>query len=406
MGVLPGRRQDQRGGAPARCTVAVLVAAILTLGVMLAGASGCASLGRAAGATAPPGTEGAPGGTSAVKNDPADSTDARAAEQELVPYAGPMENIFFHPLIIYPERAFDGDSLSQGYDDWFVTVPEFKKILQALYRNDYILIDIRSLYEIREQDGKTVVERRSLRLPRGKKPLILSVDDLNYYDYMRENGNATRLVLDGEGNVAAESVDSKGETAVSTDDEIIPIVDAFVRLHPDFSLNGAKGVIALTGHQGILGYRTNKSDAPGDQEEREGAERVVERLKATGWAFASHGWGHLPLARISQAVLERDTRRWEDQVEPLVGPTPIYVFPHGSRVPASDTRMRYLMDRGFRVFLSVGPSPYLEATPNYLLMDRRHVDGMALRTQRKLLLPLFDAGEVMDPARLAPSPRP
>lgn len=399
MGVLPDCRQDRRGGAPPRYVVAAVVAAMLTMGVMLAGASGCASLGRAAGAAASTRTERAPGGASAVKNDPADSADARATEQELVPYDGPVEHIFFHPLIPYPERAFDGDSLSQGYDDWFVTVPEFKEILEALYRNDYILIDIRDLYEIRKQDGKTEVERRSLRLPQGKKPLILSVDDLNYYDYMRENGNASRLVLDGNGEVAAESVDLSGEKVVSRDNEVVPIVNAFVQEHPDFSFRGAKGIIALTGYQGILGYRTDRLTSSGYGEERAEAMQVVQRLKDTGWSFASHGYGHLDAARISYAVLTRDTERWKREVEPLVGPTPLYVFPHGSRVPSADPKFRYLEQAGFRVFLSVGPRPYLEIARDHILMDRRHVDGLALRTQRSLLLDLFDANQVLDPVR-------
>ena len=31
--------------------------------------------------------------------------------------------------------------------------------------------------------------------------------------------------------------------------------------HPDFSLNGQKGVVALTGYNGVLGYRTNETDS-------------------------------------------------------------------------------------------------------------------------------------------------
>jgi|GEM_PF-658376 len=387
-------------------------AAAVTLVVLLMGFTGCTGVGRAATAQAGS-SSAAPTGPAAAAPEPptgapspGQQTGEGPAGPDLVPYDGPVENLFFHPLVVYPERAFDGDSLSQGYDDWFVTVPEFKNILEALYRNGYVLIDIRDLYDLSEQDGKTLLERRQLRVPRGRKPLILSVDDLNYYDYMRDNGNARRLVLNAEGDVAAESTNALGQTVVSTDDEVIPILDAFVREHPEFSLRGARGVIALTGYQGILGYGTHEPKAPGYEAERQDALRVAARLKATGWVFASHGWGHLPLARISQGVLQRDTERWKDQVEPLAGSTPIYVFPHGSRVPMGDAKMHYLEEQGFRVFLSVGPSPYLESTRSYLLMDRRHIDGIALRTQRRLLLPLFDAKQVIDSRRPAPAARP
>lgn len=38
----------------------------------------------------------------------------------------------------------------------------------------------------------------------------------------------------------------------------MPILNKFVKEHPDFSLNGEKGVVALTGYEGVLGYRTNE----------------------------------------------------------------------------------------------------------------------------------------------------
>jgi peptidoglycan/xylan/chitin deacetylase (PgdA/CDA1 family) len=52
---------------------------------------------------------------------------------------------------------------------------------------------------------------------------------------------------------------------------------------------------------------------------------VVRRLQETGWSFASHGWGHLNAQKVSLATLVRDTARWKAEVEPLVGPTFVYV---------------------------------------------------------------------------------
>lgn len=36
-------------------------------------------------------------------------------------------------------------------------------------------------------------------------------------------------------------------------------VEAFIQEHPDFSNNGARGILGLTGYNGILGYRTDDS---------------------------------------------------------------------------------------------------------------------------------------------------
>ena len=41
------------------------------------------------------------------------------------------------------------------------------------------------------------------------------------------------------------------------DYDMVPLIDRFVEEHPDFSYHGHKGIIALTGYNGILGYRTD-----------------------------------------------------------------------------------------------------------------------------------------------------
>ncbi len=110
-------------------------------------------------------------------------------KEELVEYKGIVEHIFFHPLIIYPEKAFDGDYLSKGYNDWFVTVYEFKKIIESLYQKDYILVDINDTFDTAEICGTKMLVRKNLMIPKGKKPLIISIDDMNYYEYMISNGN-------------------------------------------------------------------------------------------------------------------------------------------------------------------------------------------------------------------------
>jgi hypothetical protein len=316
----------------------------------------------------------------------------------LVPYTGAVQHIFFHPLIAYPSRAFDGDGMARGYNDWFVTVKEFVPMLKSLYQHDFILIDIRTLSE-RGSDGN--LHANSLQLPPGKKPLVLSIDDLNYYAYMRENGNVDRLVLDGKGRVETESTDEKGERVRSRTNEIIPLLDDFVADHPDFSFHGAKGLIALTGYEGILGFRTNDKTASNYAQERASAIAVAERLTATGWAFASHGWGHLDAAKISYNGFATDTRRWKAEVEPLIGSSSIYVYPFGSTLLPSDPKFQFLREQGFTLFCGIGPNPFLEVRPSYVRMDRRHIDGIALHSQQRLLQDLFDADAVIDPVRPA-----
>ncbi|WP_010250318.1 polysaccharide deacetylase family protein [Acetivibrio cellulolyticus] len=320
---------------------------------------------------------------------------------ELVTYKGTIQHIFFHPLIAYTERAFDNDSMSKGYNDWMVTVKEFKKILESLYKKDFILVAYRDVYETKNENGKIVLAKKELKLPAGKKPLIVSIDDLNYYDYMLENGNVYKLVLDENGDVATYSVAPDGKEIISMDNEIVPILDTFVEQHNNFSFNGAKGIIASTGYEGILGYRTNKLDSLDYEKEKSEALKVVKRLKETGWTFACHGYGHLDDVKVSRERFERDTERWKKEVETLVGPTQIYIYPYGSAFSHKDPRLKYLLNNGFNILCSVGIDDYLEKYEDCALIDRKNIDGYSFRHHSEKLKDLFDVNEVIDSARPA-----
>jgi len=328
-----------------------------------------------------------------------ETASVECKEPVFIEYKGAIRHIFFHPLIIYPEIAFDGDSLSEGYNDWFVTVKEFKKILDSLYAKDYILVDMSKLYEITEQDGKSKIVKKKLMLPEGKKPLIISVDDINYYDYMKENGNAHKLVINAEGNVAAYSISPDGQENIECDNEIVPIIDKFVKQHPDFSLESAKGILALTGYAGILGYHTEDADSLEYGKEKEEASKVVERLKETGWSFACHGYGHLHSKKVSLDRLKKDTVKWKAEVEAIVGPTGIYIYPYGEEIPVRDPKFQMLMSEGFKIFCPVGNTGFQIVTGEYVQMDRMNIDGFAFNHRKEKLSDMFDVDNVVDDIR-------
>ena len=320
-------------------------------------------------------------------------------KEQLVVYSGPIQHIFFHPLIAYPELAFDDDSLAKGYNDFFITIPEFTEIIDSLYAKGFVLADPSYLFANIIENGKAKIQQKELLLPEGKKPLILSIDDLNYYEYMQKNGNVHKLIIDQQGNIATLSFNLSGQQVIAHDNEIIPILDNFIEQHPDFSYHGAKGVIALTGYQGIFGYRTNLKDSSTYQQERDTVQKVVEKLKATGWSFASHSYGHPDVKKISLDKLKHDTLRWKEEVEPLTGPTNIYIYPYGSSVLPGDPKFQYLLESGFNILASVGPRAYLKVAPDYVMMDRRHIDGIALQKQKSTLMDLFDPNPVIDKVR-------
>ena len=331
-----------------------------------------------------------------------------------VPYEGIVEHLFFHPVIAYPELAFDGDDQASGLDDFMVTVDEYLKILQSVYDRGYVLVDIADVWsEAAGEDGQPKMVRNTLYLPEGKKPLILSYDDTNYYPYMLENGFAYKLIIGEDGLIWSWGKDPQGQEVVSQDLDAIPILDKFVREHPDFSPFGAKGCLSLTGYEGILGYRTQTdtkswSDAQeaARQKEREAVKPIIDELKRTGWTFGSHTWGHIRLGSKSLEAIQADTQRWADEVGSLVGPTNVIFYPHGERPDGNDWQetgpvFRYLQSQGFRIFASVGINSfsYIKKDISAVICDRLHPDGTTLRGSDKVLgwySQFYDARDIID----------
>lgn len=329
-------------------------------------------------------------------------------------YDGIVEHLFFHPVVAYPELAFDGDAQSDGIDDYMVTADEYRKILQSVYDRGYVLVDIADVWsEVTGEDGQPTMVRNTLYLPEGTKPLILSFDDTNYYEYMLSNGFTHKLILGEDGKIASWGLDPQGQEVISRDLDAIPILDKFVEEHPDFSPFGAKGCLSLTGYEGILGYRTQtdtkswtQAQEADRQKEIEAVKPIIAELKRTGWTFGSHTWGHIRLGTKSLESIQADTQRWFDEVGSLVGPTTILFYPHGERPDGNDWQntgpvFQYLQSQGFRVFCSVGINSfsYIKQDICAVICDRLHPDGTTLRGSDKVLSwysQFYDARDIID----------
>ena len=368
----------------------------------------------------------ADGGDASDPNaDPYDAVRNYWSEDQLTQAWGPdqvVEPLFFHPIIAYPQWAFHDCNASQdqryGLDDWMVTVDEYNKILQSVYDKGYILVAMEDVWsEVTDESGTHMV-RNTLMLPEGKKPLVISFDDVNYYPYMLDEGFTSKLVVGEDGEIWAQCTDPyTNETFLTKELDATPILDQFVYEHPDFSLNGAKAIFSLTGYQGILGYRTQDDrDIAADSPDRpafdayraseiEAVKPVIERLKETGWTFGSHTWGHINLSNHSVESVKEDTQRWLDEVGSLVGPTTILYYPHGARPDGDDWKttgpvFQYLQSQGFRVFASVGIESfsYIKKDICAVICDRLHPDGTTLRSASCLerYMKFYDARQVID----------
>ena len=340
-----------------------------------------------------------------------------------------ITHIFYHSLVVDPERGFAGnDSAAAGFKQWMTTVDEFNKITQAMYDNGYVLVDLHDLVnETTDENGTVHFTTNQIMLPEGKKPFVLSLDDLCYYHSYDGRGTASKMVLDANGKPTCEYIQADGTTVTGAYD-CVPLLDQFLEEHPDGAYHGARGTIALTGYNGILGYRTDIAYKTGENltadqqawldahpdfdwdKECAEAKKVAEGMIADGWKFASHTWGHIRIGDASLESIKTDTEKWMNYVAPLIGGTDTIIFAHGQDLSdwhdyASDNeKFAYLKSQGFNFFCNVDSSQYfLQIRDNYVRQGRRNLDGYRLwndvHGEKNRTSDLFDATQILDPAR-------
>lgn len=331
---------------------------------------------------------------------------------------GQITHVFFHSLVVDNQKAFDGDEDEKGYNQVMTTVSEFEKILQLLYEKDYVLVRLHDMaYETTDESGKTVMKAGDIMLPEGKTPFVMSQDDLCYYPYMTGDGFATRMIIGEDGKPTCEMKMDDGTVSVG-DYDLVPILEKFIQEHPDFSYKGARAVLAFTGYEGILGYRTAASykDSPTYEQDRQEAAKVAQALKDHGWELASHSWGHLNMGTISMERFITDVDKWEHEVDSLIGPTDIILYPFGADIgdwrpyTSENERYNYLRAAGFRYFCNVDSNQFwVQVGDDFLRQGRRNLDGYRMwkditaeDPSKRKLDDLFRSEDIFDPDRPTP----
>ena len=332
-----------------------------------------------------------------------------------------ITHVFFHSIVMDNSKAFDGDSDSKGYNQVMTTASEFEKILQIMYDKGYVLVRLHDMaYEVADENGNMVMKPGSILLPEGKTPFVMSQDDVCYYPYMNDDGFATRIIVGDDGKPTCEMKVDDDTTLVGSYD-LVPLLEDFIQTHPGVSYKGARAVIALTGYEGIFGYRTAEKYAgsPTYEQEQQEAARVAQCLRDNGWELASHSWGHLNLGTVEIERFYADTDNWKAQVESLIGPTDIILYPFGADIndwrpyTAENKRFVYLYQAGFRYFCNVDSNTHwVQLGENYIRQGRRNLDGYRMwkdivaesEGKERKLADLFRAEDVFDPDRPTPVP--
>ncbi|KAF0225484.1 MAG: polysaccharide deacetylase [Erysipelotrichaceae bacterium] len=313
---------------------------------------------------------------------------------DLEPYTGRIEQVFFHTLIVYPELAFGPNSSQpQGYNYWMTTQLEFQRMLPLLMEKGYVLIRISDLYDV---DAQGNVTEKELYLPQGKRPLLMSVDNVGYPESRKKDGFASRLMIDDNNEITAVIRNPKGVEIVSRTAEIFPIVDDFIKAHPEFSYRGAKGMVGITGSWGVMGYD------PKIASEAAIAKKIANRLKELGWDFVSHSYTHADGKYFSEnSTLEgvkEDTELFKKWIVPIIGDSNVFIAPFG--VTLKGELYQYMIDEGYTFYLTVDRRSQPKILGKSVLMPRINLDGFVMNRDKAYITEhFFDVDKVYDSRR-------
>lgn len=332
-------------------------------------------------------------------------TEIEGLKSKLVLYTGQTYHVFFHSLIIDTDLAFDNIGHSaEGYNMWMTTQSEFIKMLPLFLEHDFVLYDITEMVQL---DANGNAQPKPIYLPEGKKPLVISIDDVNYYDYMKTDGFADRLDVDENGRVVTVVKDRNGNESMTYDGDVMPILDGFVLEHPEFSFRGAKGVVATTGYAGAFGYRITDLERYSEAEGKAmlaKVEEVANALRAWGWQISSHSYTHNQYWNNKTITMEQmtyDTGRWKREIEPYVGKTNVFISPFGVHFRQDEAVFRHLIEEGeFNIYCPVGSNMKTWYDGDVMYQERLNLDGYTMiKHPERMSKYFFDPKLVLDSAR-------
>ena len=345
----------------------------------------------------------------------------RQAQSTLISHNDPgsIPNLSFQLLIADPSRAFTNQKLGGQYNKNFVTTDEFQKILESLYERGYVLVEMEHCIAETVTGDTVTYSAKPILLPDGKKPVMITETMVNYYNYMIDGnddgvpdkdgaGFASKLVVDDlTGKIQAEMVNAAGET-VRGDYDLVPILEKFIEQHPDFSYRGARAILAVTGDEGIFGYRITSSAkaAKGEDyynKEVEGAKKIVNALREKGYEIACYTYSNVDYGKKSASDIQADISSWKVEIMPVVGTLDTLVFAKNSDISSTGAyqggKYNVLKEAGFRYFISNGTSPSADVTSEYVRQKRIMVTGTYMAHTPTLYNYYFDAKAVLNSTR-------
>lgn len=307
------------------------------------------------------------------------------AESSLVSWEDPTQINFlsFSKLVADPVAGFAGES---GADNryLYISCAEFNAILQQLYDNGFMLVDLDDIFTTtKAEDGTALIVKNDLRLPAGKKPIVLI--------QCQPSGYENPLVLNDDGSFSSKVTPAEGESYTGSYD-FVPLLEEFIASHPGFSYKGARAILALTGYKGFFGYPLEEADT---------VTTIANALREKGYTLASNTYGNISYKKADLTALDDDLASWEVAAAPLLGATEILAYARGGDISDgkgayTGKKYEYTYSYGYKYYMGTcyNSTPWMSITDNTIRMGRIMVTGGNLKESPKMFSNLFDASQV------------
>ena len=319
---------------------------------------------------------------------------------------GKIPTLSMHMLIADAQLAYNDKQYGSSYQKNFITTDQFRDILDQLYANDCVLVDLLDVYEemYDEGTGKIVYVPRELLLPAGKQPILLVQTQVNYYEYMlsgaKDNlpdGFASKLCVDENGIFYNEMPLADGNIVTGAYD-MVPILEQFIEDNPMFSYHGARAILAVSGYEGLFGYRVTSSLSAEDlAAEEEAAARLCAALQDAGYRIGCYTYSNIDYGKQGASAIQEDLQKWNDKILPMLGEYGCNILVYAREADIADKDASYsgskfnvMYNAGYRFFLGANSESYSQIGDQYVRHDRLCITGEYLTKYPERFDGLFD----------------
>lgn len=222
------------------------------------------------------------------------------------------------PILMY--HIIGDENQNPAKYRYTISPENLKKSLDELYKNDFYVIS-----------AKEYVENDFLKVPYGKKPVVLTYDDAakGQFDYLE----------DGSGKV----ITSMGAPMIDPNCAVA-IMDDYFKMHPDFG----KGAIFFVN---FYDETKRKTDEPFEQE---GYGKIkLKRLLERGYEIGNHTYSHINLSKASLKEAITDLKIFDIKMLEYLGEDAKEVrylsLPFGAK-PKNPEVIEYIQNRYSAIF--------------------------------------------------------